>query len=43
MIKNKLLKNSEFSWVKDYWKHNETDKNIYKIYKATSKVSKQPK
>lgn len=43
VIKNKLLKNANFCWVKDYRKHNETAKNIYKSFKTTSNPSKQPK
>lgn len=43
VIKNRLLKNTNFYRVKDYWKHNDTAKNIYKSYKATLSPSKQPK
>ena len=43
VIKNKLSKHKDFFWVNDYWKNDETLKKTYRIFKATTKLSSQPK
>ena len=43
VVKNKLSKHKDFFWVNDYWKNDETLKKIYRIFKATTKLSSQPK
>ena len=43
VIKNKLTKDNDFKWVEDYYKNNETSRNIYKIFKTKSAASCQPK